>query len=332
MRPAAMKRTAVSKRSLLASALCMLLAGSAFAQTYPVGYPNGMSLDGNIWWGSGANTSLASQANGAPTAALIGSPVTFTQPCPTGYNAATLLTTTYTNNLWVDPLLISKVAWPNGNPDFQPTLGSPAYSQAMTVPAGDPFFEQTCYMGAVGPSPSDRWWTGWTYFDSTGAGRDDLHLPGMTNPRPSVIHNNIDLRSSQTWTADSNHVVRGQFRVVDGVTLTIKPGVVVLEERATLGTLRIERGAKIIAAGKRDSAIIITTDDPPGTMHTGGCGGLVINGKAKINNANSCAGDSAASEGGAIGFYGGNDDHDNSGILRYVRIEYSGKEITPTTS
>jgi hypothetical protein len=55
----------------------------------------------------------------------------------------------------------------------------------------------------------------------------------------------------------------------------------------------------------------------------------VINGRARINNANSCAGDSAASEGGSIGFYGGDDDHDNSGILRYVRIEYAGKEVTP---
>src|SRR5262245_9277751 len=63
-------------------------------------------------------------------------------------------------------------------------------------------------------------------------------------------------------------------------------------------------------------------------MHTGGGGGLVINGQARVNNANSCAGDSAASEGGNIGFYGGDDDHDNSGILRYVRIEYAGKEIT----
>lgn len=332
MRPAAIHRPNVSKRSLLAAArglgMGLLIAGSALAQSYPAGYPNGLSIDGNLWWGSGANTSLASQATGAPSAALIGSPVTFAQPCPTGYAAATLLTSTYVNNLWADPLL-NNVAWPNGSPDFQPAVGSPAYSQAMTVPAGDPFFEQTCYIGAVGPSPSDRWWQGWTYFDSTGAGRDDLHLSGMTNPRPTALHNNIILQASQTWTADSNHVVRGQLRVVSGVTLTIKPGVVVFEERATLGTLRIERGGKIIADGKRDSVIIITTDDAPGSMHTGGCGGLVMNGRAKVNNVNSCAGDSAASEGGAIGFYGGNDDHDNSGILRYVRIEYSGKEITP---
>lgn len=199
----------------------------------------------------------------------------------------------------------------------------------MRVPAGDPWFEQTCYMGAVGPGPNDDWTKGWTYYDSTGAGRDDLHLPGMTNPRPSVVYDHLIIHQDQTWGPDTNRILRGQCRFEGGANLTILPGTVVIEERATLGVLRIDRGSKIFAEGTRDSVIIITTDDPPGSMHTGGCGGLVINGRAKVNNANSCAGDSAASEGGAIGFYGGNDDHDSSGRLKYVRIEYSGKEITP---
>src|SRR5207253_1034617 len=75
--------------------------------------------------------------------------------------------------------------------------------------------------------------------------------------------------------------------------------------------------------------IIVNTDDAPGTMTRGHCGGIVINGYAKTNVVNSCAGDSSASEGGAIGYYGGNDDNDNSGTLRYVRVEFSGKEISP---
>jgi hypothetical protein len=306
----------------------VLLAGPVLAQSYPVGYPNGLSVDGNIFWGSGANTSLASQASGAPTAALIGVPPTFAQPCPTGYNASVLITNTFVHNQWTDPLL-NNVVWPNGNPDFQPSNGSPAYVQAMKVPDGDAFFQQTCYVGAVGPAATDRWWEGWTYFDSLGTGRDDLHLPGMTNPRPALLHDNVTILIDQTWGPDFNHVVRGQCRVAGGANLTILPGTIVIEERATLGTIRIDRGSKIFAEGTRDSVIIITTDDAPGTMHTGGCGGLVINGRGKVNNANSCAGDSAASEGGAIGFYGGNDDHDSSGRLKYVRIEYSGKEITP---
>jgi hypothetical protein len=123
--------------------------------------------------------------------------------------------------------------------------------------------------------------------------------------------------------------VRGQFRVIGGASLTIAAGTAILEERATLGTIRIDRGSKIFALGKPDSVIIITSDDAPGSQVPGGCGGLVINGRARVNNANSCVGDSAAAEGGAVGFYGGDDDHDNSGTIRYVRVEYAGKEITP---
>ncbi len=329
MRPIATPNIRGLVATLLAAGLTTAIAGIGGAASYPVGYPNGLSLDGNIWWGSGANTSLASQASGAPSAALVGGSITLATPCPAGYNAAQLITTTFTHNQWVDPLVVNKVKWPNSNPDFQPDVDSPAYQSAMQVPENDPWFTQTCYIGAVGPNASDRWWEGWTYFDSTGAGRNDLHLPGMTDPRPSVVHDNIIISDNQVWGPDSNHVVRGQFRVIEPGSLTIRPGTVVFEERATLGTLRIDRGAKIFAEGTRDSVIIITSDDAPGSQRTGAGGGLVINGRAKVNNANSCAGDSAASEGGAIGYYGGNDDHDSSGRLKYVRIEYAGKEITP---
>jgi hypothetical protein len=295
-----------------ALALAALWAGTASAQ---------LVVDGNLWFNNNATATVAGQCTGGPVGAAA------LAACPVGYNAAQLATVTFTHNFYADPLL-HNAAWPNGHPNFQPALGSPAYTQALTVP-NDGFFQQVCYVGAVGPDPNDDWTKGWTYYDSTGAGRDDLHLPGMTNPRPTVVHDNIILHVSQTWTADSNHVVRGQFRCEGGANLTIKPGVVVIEERSTLGTIRIDRTSKIFAEGTRDSVIIITDDDPPGAMHTGGCGGLVINGLAKVNNANSCAGDSAASEGGSIGFYGGNDDHDSSGRLKYVRIEYSGKEVTP---
>jgi hypothetical protein len=299
-------------RAVLALAVLMLGATHASAQ---------LVVDGNIIFKNNASGTLAGQFNGAPS-----SPATIAA-CPVGYSAAVLGTVTFPHNLYADPLL-PNAAYPTGSPNFQPALGSPAYSQAVTLP-NDGFFQQTCYMGAIGPDPADDWTKGWTYFDSTGATRQDLHLVGMPNPRPLAIHDNVIAHTDQFWGADSNHLVRGQFRCEGGANLTIAAGTVIFEERATLGTIRIDRDSKIFAVGKKDSVIIITVDDPPGTMHTGGGGGLVMNGRARINNANSCAGDSAASEGGSIGFYGGNDDHDNKGILKYVRIEYAGKEVTP---
>ena len=74
--------------------------------------------------------------------------------------------------------------------------------------------------------------------------------------------------------------------------------------------------------------IIITSNSAPGSQRAGDVGGIFLHGRATTNQVNSCGGDSVASEGGAVGYFGGNDDNDCSGVLRYVRVEYAGKEIT----
>jgi hypothetical protein len=321
------------RRGWIAAGLIALAAGPASAQ---------MTFDGNITWNCSLSpNTLANQYVGAPAA----SPDS--NNCPLGYNALVLGTVTFTNNKFVDPLLPFAVYQPNVVPNFQPSVGSPAYGFAMTVP--DPWFEQTCYIGAIGPNPGDDWttvstWgnnpsvgqlavanTGWTYYDSTGGNRHDLHLAsnGDPNPRPIAIYDQIRLYSSQTWSPDSNYLVRGFLRVKDQATLTIPAGVIVLEDKATLGTLVTDRGGRIVAIGTKDNPIIITSSDPPGSQATGAGGGIYMLGRAKTNLVNSCLGDSAGAEGGDVGFYGGSDDHDDSGILKYVRVEFAGKEITP---
>src|SRR4030095_3499629 len=112
------------------------------------------------------------------------------------------------------------------------------------------FFEQTCYTGALSPDPNADWTTvstwgnhptaaqqagpngGWTYYDTTGANRKDLHLVGMPDPRPLAIYNNINLYSPRTFAPDSNYEIRGQLRVKDQTTLTIPAGVVVFPDQA----------------------------------------------------------------------------------------------------
>ena len=313
MRNVADARRTPFRGTALALALLTLAVSHASAQ---------LIFDGSVLYQNSATPSVAGQFSGGPTGGAA------IAACPVGYNASALGTLSFTHNTYQDPLLPFAAYRANQVPVFQPKLGSPAYSFAVTLP-NDGFFQQTCYVGAIGPDVADDWTKGWTYWDSTGASRQDLHLPGMPDPRPTVVHANIIALTNQFWGADSNHLVRGQFRVQGGASLTIAAGTVVFEERATLGTIRIDRGSKIFALGRPDSVIIITSDDAPGSQTVGAGGGLVINGRARVNNANTCAGDSAAAEGGAVGFYGGDDDHDNSGTLRYVRIEYAGKEITP---
>jgi hypothetical protein len=300
-----------------------------------------MTFDGNIVFQNNFTGTFAGQFVGAPSAS------TDSTTCAPGYNAAQLGMVTFTHNRYLDPLLPTAVYKTNVIPSFQPSDGSPAYTGAVTVP--DPWFQQTCYVGAMGPNPEDNWiptstWGnnptpgqlalpnhGWTYYDTTGAHRHDLHLAsnGDPNPRPLAIYDQIRLYSSQTWSADSNYLVRGFLRIKDQATLTIPAGVVVFEDVATLGTLVADRGGRIVAVGTQDLPIIITSSDPPGTQATGAGGGIYFLGRARTNLVNSCLGDSAGAEGGSVGFYGGNDDHDDSGQLKYVRVEFAGKEITP---
>ena len=70
--------------------------------------------------------------------------------------------------------------------------------------------------------------------------------------------------------------------------------------------------------------IVFTSIQPTGSRASGDWGGLVINGRARTN-----AGDEATGEGDS-GLYGGTDDNDDSGIIRGVRIEFAGDDVTPT--
>jgi hypothetical protein len=294
------------RRVVIALGLVSLTGGAASAQ---------LLLDGTILYQNNASGTLAGQFSGtAPnTGACAG----------LGLTATTLFGTTYPHNSYADPLLSGAVYLQNVVPNWKPAAGSPAFGSAVTVPS-DGFFEQTCFKGAIGGNVGDDWTLGWTYYDSTGANRTDIDYS-----KPLATYNNIHILGHRAWSADSNYRVIGQLRIRSQASLSIAPGTVVLEDVATLGTIIVHRGGAIYAQGTKDAPIIITSNAGNGSMARGDVGGIAILGRAKTNVVNSCAGDSSASEGGAIGFFGGNDDTDGSGALRYVRVEFAGHEITP---
>jgi hypothetical protein len=128
------------------------------------------------------------------------------------------------------------------------------------------------------------------------------------------------------------YIIRGIVYVVDGATLTIPAGTILLGEKASKGTLVITRGCKIDANGTIEKPVVFTSDQS--NPQRGDWGGLVLLGRAKTNATfNGIAGEGEI-EGGVnnaerLGIFGGNDDDDNSGILRYVRIEYAGYAFLP---
>lgn len=133
-----------------------------------------------------------------------------------------------------------------------------------------------------------------------------------------------------TWTSNNVYLLRGGVFVGNDETqtiLTIQPGTLIKGESASGGFLCIRRHSKIIADGTANQPITFTSDRPIGQQARGDWGGLIINGLAHVN----LPGGVGQGEGNT-GPYGGGpnyNDDDDSGILRYVRIAYSGYPITP---
>ncbi len=146
-------------------------------------------------------------------------------------------------------------------------------------------------------------------------------VPGVDKPI-RIIQGR--LTTTLNLTNDHYYVLRGAVFVGDGGVLNVQAGTTVAGELATLGTLVVERGGKLNALGTAAQPVVFTSDQPVGNRNRGDWGGLIINGRAPLN----VPGGIAIGE-GDTGEYGGDDPEDDSGILRYVRVEFAGIEFSP---
>lgn len=151
-------------------------------------------------------------------------------------------------------------------------------------------------------------------------------------PKTIVVVEGV-LEGNVTWTKDKIYRLKGYVRVgeeaVSGTVtkvgvLTIQPGTVIIGDKATKGTLIVQRGSKLIAEGTATEPIVFTSGEGIGSRSPGDWGGVVICGRAP-NNLTGIA----ELEGGYKGFHGGTVADDNSGSLKYVRIEYAGIPLNP---
>jgi len=129
------------------------------------------------------------------------------------------------------------------------------------------------------------------------------------------------LTENKTLTADKVWSLKGYVYVPEGITLTIEAGTKIVSDVTEKGALCIERGAKIYANGTADQPIIFTSGQS--SPKPGDWGGLIILGNAPTNKPNPTI------EGGVGRPYGGVDESDNSGVLKYVRVEYAGIAAFP---
>ncbi len=164
-----------------------------------------------------------------------------------------------------------------------------------------------------------NWLNNWTEFESN---KVDYGEPTQ------ILAGNIT--EDITLTKGEVYLLSGSVFVTNGATLTIDPGAVILGDFETNGSLTISRGSKIAAEGYKTDPIIFTSNRS--VKRAGDWGGIIVLGDAPINRYGS----------GSIAThfpylngsdyqntnYGGENVEGNSGVMKYVRIEYAGKRIS----
>lgn len=182
-------------------------------------------------------------------------------------------------------------------------------------------FEKTCYRGAFAPAPSAMWTNAWT----------DWNPNAKLYPAATVTIA-TDITTNTTWTSGQTYLLTAPIYVTNNSILTIQPGCVILGDKAGSGAaLIITKGSQIIANGTVSQPIVFTSNQAPGLRNPGDWGGIILLGKAANNNS----GGLNNIEGLPISTkteYGGGaspDNNDNSGSLKYVRIEFGGYVYQP---
>jgi hypothetical protein len=146
-----------------------------------------------------------------------------------------------------------------------------------------------------------------------------------------IIDVSGQITDDTTWTNLHVYRVVGVVTVEPPATLTIQAGTTVFGSSTSnpLGVLVVQKGAKIVAVGTENTPVVFTSEKPVGSRHKQDWGGLILTGKADMN----IAGKKGEVEGLQGVEYGpaeeAPNDHDSSGQLSYVRIEFGGFALSP---
>lgn len=161
-----------------------------------------------------------------------------------------------------------------------------------------------------------------------------------------------NITGREQWTRDNEYVLNGFIYVLDGAELHIEAGTVIKGRPGAqndASALIVTQGGKIFAEGTPTAPIIFTAeaddvtdpDDLP-PFERGLWGGIVLLGRAPINTSLDTVGNATtpkydvfeglpdAQVGGQfVHRFGGADENDSSGVLRYVSIRHAGTQFQP---
>ncbi|MBL7851179.1 MAG: hypothetical protein JNN04_09775 [Cyclobacteriaceae bacterium] len=140
--------------------------------------------------------------------------------------------------------------------------------------------------------------------------------------------------TTRTLDAAQQYFIKGQVFIPNGVTVTIPAGTILKGDKATKATLIVQPGGKLVCNGEANNPVVFTSAQPVGARDRGDWGGIVMLGNAWVNQSAQPAieGITPTQKFGSTTAEGATpttNANENSGTLRYVRIEYAGIELTP---
>mgnify|MGYP006315462051 FL=1 len=166
-----------------------------------------------------------------------------------------------------------------------------------------------------------NWMNNWTNFKPATA-----EYPETNEVLPEIIDKDTKLVSTKTY------LLNNRVYVTNNATLTIEPGTVIrggVGDNDYCGTLIISQGSKLNAEGTEKAPIVFTSEKAATVRKPGNWGGIIILGNAPVNKIDKdnkhVLTDFNLDTTKAT--YGGDKPEDNSGSLKYVRIEFAGKKI-----
>jgi len=160
----------------------------------------------------------------------------------------------------------------------------------------------------------------------TSCNNDDSNNDNSVSIDPSDFRGTLESGKNATLDPSKVYLLNGPFIVKSGAKLTIPAGTIIKATEVLPGDTKgvryiaVAQGGQIFINGTSTNPVIMTSNKA--VPASSDWGGLVICGKADTNKGGS-TGQTASAEVSEL-TYGGTDATDNSGVIQYLRIEYSG--------
>lgn len=147
-------------------------------------------------------------------------------------------------------------------------------------------------------------------------------LSQQLSPTDSTVSGSI--HQDTVWHAETTYTLDGLVFVEGGAKLTIEPGTRILGNPGS--ALIVTRDSTLNAQGSRQDPIVFTSSQPVGRRDRGAWGGVVLLGNAPVNTGTGHI--EGIDKSDPRGIFGGSDINGSCGVMKYVRIEFAGYEIS----